>query len=44
MASVNTHATHKFAIVLNEKSPAGKLLYLTRLGLAHLDLRESSRG
>lgn len=29
MASVNTTATHKFAIVLNEKSPAGKLLSAT---------------
>jgi hypothetical protein len=26
MASVNTTATHKFVIVLNEKSPIGKLL------------------
>jgi hypothetical protein len=26
MPSVNTTATHKFVVVLNEKSPAGKLL------------------
>jgi hypothetical protein len=29
MASVNTTATHKFVIVLNEKSPLGKLLSAT---------------
>lgn len=29
MASVNTGATHKFVIVLNEKSPIGKLLSAT---------------
>lgn len=29
MGSVNTVATHKFVIVLNEKSPAGKLLSAT---------------
>jgi len=29
MASVNTTATHKFVIVLNEKSPVGKLLSAT---------------
>lgn len=29
MASVNTTATHKFVIVLNEKSPMGKLLSAT---------------
>lgn len=29
MASVNTAATHKFVIVLNEKSPIGKLLSAT---------------
>jgi hypothetical protein len=29
MASVNTAATHKFVIVLNEKSPVGKLLSAT---------------
>lgn len=29
MASVNTVATHKFVIVLNEKSPIGKLLSAT---------------
>ena len=29
MASVNKTATHKFVIVLNEKSPAGKLLSAT---------------
>jgi|GEM_PF-1787957 hypothetical protein len=29
MASVNTTATHKFAIVLNEKSPVGKLFSAT---------------
>lgn len=26
MPSVNTTATHKFVVVLNEKSPSGKLL------------------
>jgi hypothetical protein len=29
MASVNTTATHKFTIILNEKSPIGKLLSAT---------------
>lgn len=29
MAGVNTTATHKFSIVLNEKSPLGKLLSAT---------------
>jgi hypothetical protein len=29
MASVNTTATNKFVIVLNEKSPVGKLLSAT---------------
>ncbi len=29
MASVNTKATHKFVIVLNEKSPVGKLFSAT---------------
>ena len=29
MASVNTTATHKYVIVLNEKSPVGKLLSAT---------------
>ncbi len=29
MGSVNTTATHKFVIVLNEKSPVGKLLSAT---------------
>lgn len=29
MASVNTGATHKFVIVVNEKSPMGKLLSAT---------------
>ncbi|MFC2049242.1 DUF2000 family protein [Chlamydiota bacterium] len=29
MGSVNTTATHKYAIVLNEKSPIGKLLSAT---------------
>lgn len=29
MPSVNTVATHKFVIVLNEKSPIGKLLSAT---------------
>ena len=29
MVSVNTEATHKFVIVLNEKSPVGKLLSAT---------------
>lgn len=29
MPSVNTTATHKFVIILNEKSPAGKLLSAT---------------
>lgn len=29
MASVNTTATHKFVMVLNEKSPVGKLLSAT---------------
>lgn len=29
MASVNTTATHKFVIVVNEKSPIGKLLSAT---------------
>jgi hypothetical protein len=29
MASVNTTATHKFVIVLNEKSPVGKLFSAT---------------
>ncbi|MGD0664711.1 MAG: DUF2000 family protein [Rhabdochlamydiaceae bacterium] len=29
MGSVNTGATHKYAIVLNEKSPIGKLLSAT---------------
>ena len=29
MASVNTTATHKFVIVLNEKSPTRKLLSAT---------------
>lgn len=29
MPSVNTTATHKFVIVLNEKSPSGKLLSAT---------------
>jgi hypothetical protein len=29
MGSVNTAATHKYAIVLNEKSPIGKLLSAT---------------
>ncbi len=29
MASVNTAATHKFVIVVNEKSPLGKLLSAT---------------
>lgn len=29
MVSVNTAATHKFVIVLNEKSPVGKLLSAT---------------
>lgn len=29
MGSVNTDATHKFVIVLNEKSPMGKLLSAT---------------
>lgn len=29
MASANTAATHKFVIVLNEKSPVGKLLSAT---------------
>jgi hypothetical protein len=29
MASVNTEATHKFVIILNEKSPVGKLLSAT---------------
>jgi len=29
MGSVNTDATHKFVIVLNEKSPVGKLLSAT---------------
>lgn len=29
MASVNTTATHKFVIVLNERSPMGKLLSAT---------------
>lgn len=29
MGSVNTSATHKFVVVLNEKSPVGKLLSAT---------------
>lgn len=29
MGSVNTSATHKFVIILNEKSPVGKLLSAT---------------
>ncbi len=38
MASVNTAATHKFVILLNEKSPAGKLFSATgQLGISLYD-------
>ena len=40
MASVNTTATHKFVIVLNEKSPYGKLLSAT--GQLAMSLREEA--
>jgi len=38
MGSVNTGATHKFVIVLNEKSPVGKILSATgQLGMSLLN-------